>query len=111
MTLPERIASEAELEDRLAQPSDEDVAAVARLEPDIMIRGAGGKVGPSLASRVQRAAARAGNRSRVLAVSRFSSSAARTSLEADGVATLGCDFLSQSAISGLPRFPNVLYLA
>ena len=36
---------------------------------------------------------------------------ARTQLEADGVPTLACDFLSEPAITGLPRFPNVLYLA
>ena len=111
MTLPERITSEPELEDVLAQPSDEDIASVARLEPDIMILGAGGKMGPSLARRVQRAAERAGNGSRVLAVSRFSSREARTELESQGVPTLACDFLSAPAITGLPRFPNVLYLA
>jgi dTDP-4-dehydrorhamnose reductase len=111
MTLPDRINSEAELEDLLAQPSDEDIATVARLEPDILILGAGGKMGPSLARRVQRAAARAGTGSRVVAVSRFSSSDARALLEADGVPTLACDFLSGPAITGLPRFPNVLYLA
>ena len=111
MTLPERITSEAELEDVLAQPSDDDIASVARLEPDIMILGAGGKMGPSLARRVQHAAARAGKGSRVLAVSRFSSREARTELESQGVPTLACDLLSAPAITGLPRFPNVLYLA
>ena len=111
MTLPDRITSEAELENLLAQPSEEDIATVARLEPDIMILGAGGKMGPSLARRVQRAAARAGTGSRVVAVSRFSSREARTRLEADGVPTLACDLLNEPAIAGLPRFPNVLYLA
>ena len=111
MTLPDRINSEAELEDLLAQPSDEDIAAVARLEPDILILGAGGKMGPSLARRVQRAVARAGTGSRVVAVSRFSSATRVRSLEADGVPTLACDLLSGPAITGLPRFPNVLYLA
>ena len=46
-------ATESELEDLLSEPTDEDVAAVARLEPDILILGAGGKMGPSLARRVQ----------------------------------------------------------
>jgi nucleoside-diphosphate-sugar epimerase len=111
MTLPERIDSEADLEELLARPSDADVAAVARLEPDILVLGAGGKMGPSLAWRLQRAAARAGTGSRIVAVSRFSSAAARSALESQGVPTLACDFLSAPAISGLPRFPNVLYLA
>ena len=111
MPLPERITSETELEDLLSAPTDDDVATVARLEPDILILGAGGKMGPSLARRVRRAAERAGNGSRVLAVSRFSSREARESLEADGIPTLACDFTSAPAISGLPRFPNVMFLA
>ena len=111
MTLPEKIGSERELEDLLSEPTDEDVATVVRLEPDILILGAGGKMGPSLARRVRRAAERAGNGSRVLAVSRFSSREGRESLEADGIPTLACDFTSAPAISGLPRFPNVMFLA
>ena len=111
MTLPETIGSESELEELLSKPTDEDVATVARLEPDILILGAGGKMGPSLARRVRRAAERAGNGSRVLAVSRFSSREARESLETDGIPTLACDFTDPAAISGLPRFPNVLFLA
>jgi nucleoside-diphosphate-sugar epimerase len=111
MPLPEKIGSDRELEDLLSEPTDEDVATVARLEPDILILGAGGKMGPSLARRVRRAAERAGNGSRVLAVSRFSSREARESLEADGIPTLACDFTSAPAISGLPRFPNVMFLA
>jgi dTDP-4-dehydrorhamnose reductase len=111
MPLPEKIGSETELEDLLAELTDEDVATVARLEPDILILGAGGKMGPSLARRVRRAAERAGTGSRVLAVSRFSSREARESLEADGIPTLACDFTSAPAINGLPRFPNVLFLA
>jgi hypothetical protein len=111
MSLPERIDSEDTLEDLLSEPSDADVAAVSRLEPDILILGAGGKMGPSLARRVRRAAERAGTGSRVLAVSRFSSREARESLEADGIPTLACDFTSAAAITGLPQFPNVLFLA
>jgi len=111
MPLPEKIGSDRELEDLLSEPTDEDVATVARLEPDILILGAGGKMGPSLARRVRRAAERAGNGSRVLAVSRFSSREGRESLEADGIPTLACDFTSAPAISGLPRFPNVMFLA
>src|ERR1044072_1590436 len=111
MPLPEKITSETELENLLSEPTDQDVAAVARLEPDILILGAGGKMGPSLARRIRRAAERAGTSSRVLAVSRFSSREARETLEADGLPTLSCDFTSAQAIAGLPRFPNVLFLA
>ena len=109
--LPARIESEAQLEDVLAQPSDADVDCVARLADDIMILGAGGKMGPSLARRVHRAATQAGRRHRTIAVSRFSSDAARKSLEVDGIQTLACDLLDADQVAALPKVPFVLFLA
>ena len=111
MTLPEVIRTEPELEDVLADPSEADVACAARLTGDVLIVGAGGKMGPSLARRVQRAITRAGRRVRVLAASRFSSSRARQTLDADGVETLAVDLLDPAQIAQLPRCPNVLFLA
>ncbi len=61
MMLPEQIDTETELEDMLAEPSDADLACVARLTGDVLILGAGGKMGPSLARRVQRAVTRTGS--------------------------------------------------
>src|SRR4051794_40354534 len=55
MTLPGRIDTERQLESALAQPSDADVAMISRLDGDILILGAGGKMGPSLARRIQHA--------------------------------------------------------
>jgi nucleoside-diphosphate-sugar epimerase len=114
MQLPELIHTEGELEETLAQPTDADVECVVRLDGDIAIVGAGGKMGPSLARRVQRALARAGSSRRVFAASRFSSAsgrATRQQLEADGVDTIVCDLLDDAQIAGLPRCPNVLFLA
>jgi nucleoside-diphosphate-sugar epimerase len=111
MTLPERIESEAQLEDVLAQPSEADVACVGRLNGDVLVLGASGKMGPSLTRRIHRALARTGRHARVIAASRFSSPAARESLEADGIRTLACDLLDPAQISGLPRCPFVLFLA
>src|SRR5688500_7687777 len=102
MTLPDRIETEQSLEDALAEPSPADVACVARLNGDILIVGAAGKMGPSLARRAHRAMARAGVRHRVLAASRFSSPAVRAGLEADGIHTLACDLLDPSQIAALP---------
>lgn len=111
MPLPERISTETELEDVLAEPTDADVACVAGLDGDVMILGAGGKMGPSLARRVKRAFERSERRGRVLAVSRFSSASARTALEANGIQTRRCDLLDAAQIAALPRFPYVLFLA
>src|SRR5918995_179236 len=111
MQLPDRIDTETELEETLAQPSDRDLEFIARLDGDILIVGAGGKMGPSLARRVQRALERTGSRHHIFAASRFSSAAARAGLEADGIQTRACDLLDPAQIAALPRSPNVLFLA
>jgi len=111
MKIPERIDTEIELENVLAEPSDEDLACVERLNGDVLILGAGGKMGPSLARRVHRAVARTGSTSRVIAVSRFSTTAARARLDAEGIQTVACDLLDPAAISALPRCPYILFLA
>ena len=81
MGLPDRINSEAELEDILAEPSPADVESVARLRGDVLILGASGKMGPSLVRRMHRAIERVGSGSRVKAASRFSSPQSRAAIE------------------------------
>ena len=111
MNLPALIRSEAELEETLARPSDADIEFARRLDGDVLIVGAGGKMGPSLARRVQRALARGGRPHRVMAASRFSSPDVRGRLEADDIQTVACDLLDPAQIAALPRAPNVLFLA
>jgi nucleoside-diphosphate-sugar epimerase len=111
MTLPDRVENESVLEEALARPSDRDVEFAQRLEGDVLIVGAGGKMGPSLARRVRAALQRAGSRHRVIAASRFSSSSARASLDDDGIDTVQCDLLDPRQIAALPQVPNVMFLA
>ena len=111
MTLPDRISSEPQLEDVLAQPSAADVACAGRLDGDVLIVGAAGKMGPSLARRIHRALREAGSGHRIIAASRFSSPEARASLERDGIATVVCDLLDPRQIEALPSAPNVMFLA
>ena len=111
MRLPDRINSDAELEDILAEPSDADLECVSRLRGDVLILGASGKMGPSLARRIHRAVKRAASSSRVIAASRFSSSDARARLDADGIETMACDLLDAKQIASLPRCEHVLFLA
>ena len=111
MPFPDLIEDERQLEELLAEPSEADVEAAARLGGDVLILGAGGKMGPSLARRLHRALARTGSRHHVWAASRFSSAAARAALDADGIRTVACDLLDAAQIAALPRCPNVLFLA
>lgn len=111
MRLPERINSDGELEDILAEPSESDLECVSRLRGDVLILGASGKMGPSLARRIHRAVNRTGSASRVMAASRFSSPNVRASLDAEGIPTMACDLLDPRQIAALPRCEYVLFLA
>ena len=111
MTFAQPIETEAQLEIALATPNAADVEAVRRLSGDIIILGAGGKMGPSLARRAKAAIDVAGVPKRVIAVSRFSEAAARAELEAAGIETIACDLLQRDDVDRLPDAENVLYLA
>jgi nucleoside-diphosphate-sugar epimerase len=108
---PGRLASEDELEETLSRPTAADVEAARALDGDVLLLGAAGKMGPSLAHRIARALRSAGSRWRVIAVSRFSEQAARVQLEQWGVETIACDLLADGALDGLPDAPNVIYMA
>lgn len=106
-----RIETEEQLEELLSRPNAADIEWIRQLKGGLMILGAGGKMGPSLALRARRAAETAGVNCRIIAVSRFSSQATRNALEERGVETLACDFLDRDAVARLPHCENLLYLA
>ncbi len=108
---PEAVRDEDELEELLSRPSAADVAFARTLADDVIVLGAGGKVGPSLARRVRRAFDAAGVSRRVLAVDRFSEGGLASALERDGIETIACDLLDPAQVAGLPKVENVLFLA
>ncbi|MBI3790318.1 MAG: epimerase [Gemmatimonadetes bacterium] len=101
----------AALEERLSRPDDGVVAALRACPGDVLVLGAGGKMGPSLARMAWRAAQAAGDGRRVIAVARWHDPAARTALDADGVTTLACDLEDPAALAALPDAPNIIYMA
>jgi nucleoside-diphosphate-sugar epimerase len=109
--LPPAVEDEEQLEELLSRPSVSDVAFLEKLEGDVVVLGAGGKMGPSLARLVRRAADLAGRPRRIAAVSRFTTAEAARALEKSGVETIACDLLDPAAVDRLPFFENVLFLA
>jgi len=105
------IESVESLEERLATPSAADQDSARRLEGDVIILGAGGKMGPSLARRIKRAANAAGVRRRIIAVSRFSLPALINELNRDGIETIACDLLNRDDVAKLPLCANALFLS
>ena len=105
------IQTEAQLESRLSEPTDEVIAAVAALEEDILILGVGGKMGPTLAKQAKRAIDAAGISKRVIGVSRFSTPGGRETLHEDGIETIVADLLSEDCLQNLPDIQNVILMA
>jgi len=109
--LPSRIETEDELDDILSRPTPETVEAISRIEGDILVLGAGGKIGPTLARLAKRAAVEAGINKKVIGISRFSSPEARKSLIKAGVETISRDLLEDEILDELPEAANVIYMA
>jgi nucleoside-diphosphate-sugar epimerase len=100
-----------ELEERLSRPDDGVVGALRRCPGDVLVLGAGGKMGPSLARMIRRAADAIGDGRRVLAASRFGDGGVEGTLRDAGVETIRCDLLDDDAVRRLPSAPNVFHLA
>src|SRR5437879_885371 len=105
-------ASEEELDEYLSRPSGRVVAALGATDGDLVVLGAGGKMGLSLAAMARRAFDAVGApRRRVLAVSRFATPGSTGLFERAGIETIAADLLAVGTLEGLPDAENVLFLA
>ena len=109
-SLPESIQTEPELDEILTRPSAALIEFIKTVSSPLLVLGAGGKMGPTLAVLARRAAEAAGHPLDVVAVSRFSDASSREWLEARGVKTVSCDLLDAKAIARLPDANNLIYL-
>jgi dTDP-4-dehydrorhamnose reductase len=96
---------------RRAYQADEGlVRSLGSTDGDLVVLGAGGKMGVSLARMAAEAFDRLPGSRKVVAVSRFSDEAARAELEDAGVRTVSGDLSDETALAGLPEAPNVVYM-
>ena len=111
-SFPDYIKTQDELDLLLSRPSAQLLESIRKFSSPLVIVGAGGKIGPTLAVMARRAADGAGCALEVIAVSRFNTTApARAWLEQRGVTTLSCDLLRADSIGQLPDSENVIHLA
>ena len=103
--------NEERLNQLLVEPSLGLIEDMKKIEGDIMILGAGGKMGPSLAVLAAKAARGAGVNKKIWAVSRFSDEVGRRFLEENGVTTISADLMADGALEGLPDAANLIYMA
>jgi nucleoside-diphosphate-sugar epimerase len=99
----------AALDEELSRPSGQLTDELARLPGDILVLGAGGKMGPTLARMAVRAS-RSGPSRRVIAAARFSNRGLPAALEEQGVETVRCDLFDRRQVEALPEAPNVIYM-
>lgn len=107
----ESIRDVEHLEDMLSDPPEGVIRAMAGVEGDILILGASGKLGPTLARMARRASDLAGVGRSVIGVARFSAGEEAARLESHGVEVVRCDLLDPAALDALPEAPNVFFLA
>lgn len=102
---------EAALEELLSCPGAGVGEALAASRGDIVLLGAGGKIGPTMARMARRALDEVGSDARVIAVSRFSDPSARDQLAAVGVETRVADLAEPSSYASLPDAGAMFFLA
>jgi hypothetical protein len=108
---PQPFASEAELEESLATPTAALVEDLAKGSGDLVILGAGGKMGPTLAMLARRGMDAAGRGAdAVHAVSRFGDAAVRERVERAGINVVPFDLLENDDFSSLPDARDVVFM-
>lgn len=103
--------TEEKLNHLLSTPSDQLVEDIKKIKGDIMVLGAGGKMGPSLCLLAKRAIDKAGISKKVYAVSRGSDKIATELMQSNGIEVIACDLLDKGQLYALPEVENVIYMA
>jgi nucleoside-diphosphate-sugar epimerase len=100
----------AALKESLSRPTPPAIDALRDIEGDLVVLGAGGKMGPSFARMAARGFEEIGSEHSVMAVARFSDPAAREEIESSGARTIACDLLDRDAVAALPDAGAVAFL-
>lgn len=99
-----------DLDHKLSEPAPDVIEAVGKLSGDLLILGAGGKIGPSLTQMAARAIRESGVERKLFGVSAVFDDRARRKLESLGVKTIKTDLLAPGALDKLPEAANVIYM-
>lgn len=104
------IRSVEQLDDTLSEPSQAVIETLSRLDGDIVVLGAGGKMGPSLARMAKRASDAASVPRRVFGVDLFPAGDQESLLQSVGIETIRCDLLDPDQLRKLPDARNVVFM-
>lgn len=95
----------------MCTPSEALIKDIGKIEGDIIVLGAGGKMGPTLCKLAVNAIKEAGIHKKVYAVSRFTDRTHAHDLSNHGVEVIAADLLDEDQLGRLPHIGNVIYMA
>lgn len=93
------------------RPSQDLLNDMSKIKGDILLLGAGGKMGPAMAKLAIDAIKELGLNKKILAASRFSDTEVLRELNDYGVQTIQVNLLKDNELNSLPDIENVIYLA
>ncbi|MFN2400162.1 MAG: NAD-dependent epimerase/dehydratase family protein [Gemmatimonadaceae bacterium] len=103
--------TEEVLDELLSRPTPGVLKTFESVRGDVVVLGAGGKMGPSLSRMTRRALDALGRPLRVIAVSRFTSGDAAARLASAGAEVIQCDLTDRDSVARLPHADNVIFMA
>src|ERR1044072_7000840 len=99
------------IDPRFSEPREETLDALRQCPGDVIVLGAGGKMGPSLTAMLAHAVRQVRDSRRVFAVSRWSDRKAAKALASMAVEIIECDLMSADDVGRLPDATNVIFMA
>ncbi len=102
---------ETELDEFASTPNEGVLGALSDLKGDIVVAGAGGKMGFHLCLMLSKALEGLEKKNRVVAVSRFGDASKREPFEERGIVTMPCDLTAEDGLDDLPDAEVVFFLA
>ena len=103
--------TEEKLNALLTAPSQALIDDMKKIKGDIMVLGAGGKMGPTLCVLAKNACKAAGIDKKIYAVSRGSDKIATELMLENGIEFIAADLLDKEELYALPEVENVIYMA
>ena len=101
----------AELHELASRPTVGVIDSLRNVDSDVLVIGAGGKMGYHLSRMLYRGLTELKSKHRVIAVSRFGSASPTDFFDDQRIETLSIDLTRDGAVESLPDSKNIFYLA
>ncbi len=101
----------SELHELASRPDRSVIESLREVDSNVLVIGAGGKMGLHLSSMIHRAFTELKSKHRVIAISRYGSPSVTDLFDDQGIETISVDLTREGAVEDLPDADNIFYLA